>query len=163
MMGAVNSQGPALIFMDAHIEVTEGWLEPLLDRLEINKNTTAISVVDTLDMETLEYRYQKDPNRIPVTGFDWNLMFNWKQISESERKRRKDPNEPVYSPTMLGAFFVIDKEFFQLLGMYDPEFDIWGAENLEYENLLVNSTIFKTRITFSGFLSKYGFVVGRLK
>ena len=30
-----------------------------------------------------------------------------------------------------GAFFVIDKDYFQLLGMYDPEFDIWGAENLE--------------------------------
>lgn len=131
MMGAVNSEGPALVFMDAHIEVTEGWLEPLLDRLAINKNTTAISVVDTLDMETLEYRYRKDPNQIPVTGFDWNLMFNWKAIPESERKRRKNPNEPVYSPTMLGAFFVIDKDYFQLLGMYDPEFDIWGAENLE--------------------------------
>lgn len=131
MMGAVNSQGPALIFMDAHIEVTEGWLEPLLDRLAINKNITAISVVDTLDMENLEYRYRKDPNFISVTGFDWNLMFNWKPIPESEKKRRKNPNEPVYSPTMLGAFFVIDKDFFQLLGMYDPEFDIWGAENLE--------------------------------
>ena len=131
MMGAVNSEGPALIFMDAHIEVTKGWLEPLLDRLVINQNITAISVVDTLDMETLEYRYRKEPENIPVTGFDWNLMFNWKSIPESERLRRKNPNEPVYSPTMLGAFFVIDKDFFQLLGMYDPEYDIWGAENLE--------------------------------
>lgn len=31
-----------------------------------------------------------------------------------------------------GAFFVIDKDYFELLGMYDPEFDIWGAENLEW-------------------------------
>jgi polypeptide N-acetylgalactosaminyltransferase len=69
MMGAVNAVGPALIFMDAHCEVTPGWLEPLLDRLAINKNITAISVMDTIDMETLEYRYQPDPNRIPVTGF----------------------------------------------------------------------------------------------
>lgn len=76
-MGCVNAQGPALVFMDAHIEVTIGWLEPLLDRLAINKNITAIAVMDTLDMETLEYRYRKDPNQIPVTGFDWNLIFNW--------------------------------------------------------------------------------------
>jgi polypeptide N-acetylgalactosaminyltransferase len=27
--------------------------------------------------------------------------------------------------------FSIDKAFFEKLGMYDPGFDIWGAENLE--------------------------------
>lgn len=99
MMGAVNSQSNALVFMDAHIEVTTGWLEPLLDRLVINKNTTAIAVVDSIDMETLEYRYRSDPEHISVTGFDWNLMFNWKRIPDSERARRKNPNEPIRSPT----------------------------------------------------------------
>lgn len=99
MMGAVNSLGPALVFMDAHIEVTQGWLEPLLDRLAFNKKITAIAVVDTIDMETLEYRYESDPKYIAVTGFDWNLMFNWKRIPDFEVERRADPNEPVRSPT----------------------------------------------------------------
>lgn len=126
-----SAAGPALIFMDAHVEVTIGWLEPLLDRLALNRNITSIAVMDTLDMETLEYRYRRDPSLIPVTGFTWNLIFNWKQPHESEKSRRKNPNEPIFSPTMLGAFFTIDKDYFELLGMYDPEFDIWGAENLE--------------------------------
>lgn len=68
MMGAVNAKGPALIFMDSHMEVTTGWLEPLLDRLAINKNTTAISSVDTINMEDLGYYYRKDPATISVTG-----------------------------------------------------------------------------------------------
>jgi polypeptide N-acetylgalactosaminyltransferase len=131
MLGAVNSQGPALIFMDAHIEVTHGWLEPLLDRLAFNKNITAISSVETLNYDTLQVTYHRDPSRIPVTGFDWNLIFNWKQPPKSEHERRGNPNEPIVSPTMLGAFFVIDKEFFEMLGMYDPGFEIWGGENLE--------------------------------
>lgn len=131
MLGAVNSQGPALVFMDSHMEVTQGWLEPLLDRLAFNKNITAISSVETINHETLQIYYHTDPRRIPVTGFDWNLIFNWKQPPEAEHRRRSDPNEPIVSPTMLGAFFVIDKDYFKLLGMYDPEFEIWGGENLE--------------------------------
>jgi polypeptide N-acetylgalactosaminyltransferase len=111
-----------------HQEVTIGWLEPLLDRLRINRNITAISSVETISHETLGVSYHRDPRYIPVTGFDWNLIFNWKQPPKSEHERRKDPNEPIVSPTMLGAFFVIDKEYFKELGMYDPEFEIWGAE-----------------------------------
>ncbi|KAG5668769.1 hypothetical protein PVAND_016696 [Polypedilum vanderplanki] len=131
MLGAVNAQGPALIFMDAHMEVTKGWLEPLLDRLRINRNNTAISSVETISHQTLGVTYHRDPKNIPVTGFDWNLIFNWKHPPESEQRRRQNPNDPIVSPTMLGAFFVIDKNFFKELGMYDPEFEIWGAENLE--------------------------------
>jgi hypothetical protein len=48
MFGCVNAQGPALVFMDAHIEVTDGWLEPLIDPLAINPNTSTIPVVDSL-------------------------------------------------------------------------------------------------------------------
>lgn len=124
MMGAVNAQGPALIFMDSHMEVTPGWLEPLLDRLAINKNITAISAVDTLDMNTLQYYYSMDPNTVLVTGFNWDMIFNWKKPYEPEGKKRKNPNDPVSSPTMLGAFFVIDKDYFELLGMYDDGFEI---------------------------------------
>lgn len=50
-------------------------------------------------------------------------------VPEKEKKRKKDPSEPTYSPTMAGGLFSIDKEFFINLGLYDEGFDIWGKIN----------------------------------
>lgn len=59
------------------------------------------------------------------------FQFNWHAVPEREKKRHKNPAEPVWSPTMAGGLFSIDKAFFERLGTYDSGFDIWGGENLE--------------------------------
>lgn len=58
-------------------------------------------------------------------------QFNWHAVPERERKKHKSSAEPVWSPTMAGGLFSIDKTFFEKLGTYDSGFDIWGGENLE--------------------------------
>lgn len=78
MIGCVNANGPALVFMDAHIEVTTGWLEPLIDPLAKNHNASTIPVVDGLDGNTLEFKYNPDPETYMVGGFGWNLIYKWK-------------------------------------------------------------------------------------
>ncbi|KAK0165512.1 hypothetical protein PV328_004019, partial [Microctonus aethiopoides] len=57
--------------------------------------------------------------------------FNWHAVPEHEKKRHKNSAEPVWSPTMAGGLFAIDRQFFERLGTYDNGFDIWGGENLE--------------------------------
>ena len=58
-------------------------------------------------------------------------QFNWHSIPQRERERHQHPAEPVWSPTMAGGLFSIDRQFFERLGTYDSGFDIWGGENLE--------------------------------
>ncbi|XP_045772392.1 putative polypeptide N-acetylgalactosaminyltransferase 9 isoform X2 [Maniola jurtina] len=130
LLGARYVTAPVLTYLDSHCECTEGWLEPLLDRIARNKTTVVCPVIDVIDDNTLEYHY-RDSSSVNVGGFDWNLQFNWHPVPANERARHKHTAEPVWSPTMAGGLFAIDKEFFERLGTYDSGFDIWGGENLE--------------------------------
>ena len=104
-------------------------------------------MIDVIDDNSFQYHYGPG---LAVGGFDWNLevanlmkqfeeqnlnvlfeQFNWHGIPDHEKKRRPHSSDPVYSPTMAGGLFAIDKAFFEKLGTYDDGFDIWGGENLE--------------------------------
>ncbi|XP_034948570.1 putative polypeptide N-acetylgalactosaminyltransferase 9 isoform X2 [Chelonus insularis] len=130
LLGAAAATAPVLTYLDSHCECTEGWLEPLLDRIARDPTTVVCPVIDVIDDTTLEYHW-RDSGGVNVGGFDWNLQFNWHAVPEREKKRHKNPAEPVWSPTMAGGLFSIDRAFFERLGTYDSGFDIWGGENLE--------------------------------
>ena len=130
LLGAEHVTAPVLTYLDSHCECTEGWLEPLLDRIGRNRTNVVCPVIDVIDDDTLEYHY-RDSGGVNVGGFDWNLQFNWHAVPEHEKRRHSHSAEPVRSPTMAGGLFSIDREFFQRLGTYDSGFDIWGGENLE--------------------------------
>uniref|UniRef100_U5EVC4 Polypeptide N-acetylgalactosaminyltransferase n=1 Tax=Corethrella appendiculata TaxID=1370023 RepID=U5EVC4_9DIPT len=130
LLGAKHAEAPVLTYLDSHCECTTGWLEPLLDRIACNSSTVVCPVIDVIDDTTMEYHY-RDSGGVNVGGFDWNLQFNWHAVPEKERKKHKNTAEPVWSPTMAGGLFAIDKVFFERLGTYDSGFDIWGGENLE--------------------------------
>lgn len=131
LRGAAVAIGPVLTFLDSHVECAIGWLEPLLDRIAVDKTNVVCPVIDVIDDTTFEFHATKDPKNVQVGGFYWKLIFTWHVAPPAEQARRKDPSEPLRSPTMAGGLFSIDKEFFERLGSYDPDFDIWGGENLE--------------------------------
>ncbi|XP_030388357.1 putative polypeptide N-acetylgalactosaminyltransferase 9 [Scaptodrosophila lebanonensis] len=130
LLGARYAKSQVLTYLDSHCECAEGWLEPLLDRIARNSTTVVCPVIDVIDDATMEFHF-RDSSGVNVGGFDWNLQFSWHSVPEHEKRRHNNSAEPVYSPTMAGGLFSIDREFFELLGTYDSGFDIWGGENLE--------------------------------
>lgn len=131
MTGANSASGEVLLFLDSHCEVNLGWLEPLLERIAINRSNVVCPVIDVISLDKLMYSTIRGPPGVRG-GFSWQLQFKWKKIPEYEQKRRgHDETREVYSPTMAGGLFAIDRRYFFEIGAYDLGMDIWGGENLE--------------------------------
>ncbi|XP_022309046.2 polypeptide N-acetylgalactosaminyltransferase 5-like [Crassostrea virginica] len=131
LLGNNEATGDVLVFLDSHIECTEGWIEPLIDPIARNWTTVMTPVIDGIDRDNFKFNYQAAA-ATNVGGFDWSMTFTWHLIPNAEQKRRQFKHYlPARSPTMAGGLFAISKKYFEYIGTYDEGMDIWGGENLE--------------------------------
>jgi len=121
MVGVMESKSQVLTFLDSHIEATEGWLEPLLERVHQNPKAIACPVIEEVNDKTFQYKFV---TRDLVGVFFWNLDFGWTAV------KRPDWS-PYDTPVMAGGLFSIRKDWFAELGFYDEGMEIWGGEQLE--------------------------------
>ncbi|XP_070490427.1 putative polypeptide N-acetylgalactosaminyltransferase 9 [Chironomus tepperi] len=126
--GAKYAKANILVFLDSHIECTNGWLEPLVDRIANNKTSIAVPVIEQINDETFELQPRDRSHFVSLGGFGWNLQFRWFYMKSTDRKH---PEAPISSPTLAGGLFAISADFFKHVGMYDPGLELWGGENLE--------------------------------
>ena len=54
LKGADEAAGPVLVFFDAHVEVTEGWLPPIVAEILQDRSRVVMPIVDDIDDETFE-------------------------------------------------------------------------------------------------------------
>ncbi|EDQ85941.1 uncharacterized protein MONBRDRAFT_38577 [Monosiga brevicollis MX1] len=114
--------------LDSHIEVEEGWCEPLMARIKGDRRRMLMPQIDGVDQETFE----------PLVGgigcslgFLWNLIEHAIPIQPKDQALRNSPIDAVRSPTMAGGLFTANRDYFLELGGYDDQFGFWGTENLE--------------------------------
>lgn len=73
LFGAENAKGSVLLFIDAHMECIDGFLEPILTRIASDRSVVAVPLIDSVRSNHLKY----DANHVNINGFGWSLLFNW--------------------------------------------------------------------------------------
>lgn len=146
LLGVDEAQGQVLTFIDAHCEATQGWLEPLMEQIKLNRRTAACPIIDIINDDTFAYTRSFE---LHWGAFNWGMNFRWYPISKRELVNSNGHHDdhhnnkttttikmtelvrPFHTPIMAGGLFSIDKSYFEELGRYDPHMDIWGGENIE--------------------------------
>ena len=118
------------IVLDGHIEVTPGWLEPVLFRLVQEPNALLTSHIMTLNKETFEI--STGDHDVAFMFFD-QITLNelWVKYSNNFRLSRHGSVAPIPYGMIPGMMTAMRKEHFLQLGGLDPGMEIWGAEHIE--------------------------------
>ncbi|KFB51138.1 AGAP012253-PA-like protein [Anopheles sinensis] len=131
VFGSKNTTAPLLTFLDAHVECTKGWLEPLLGEVVKSDKTIAVPLIDRIDDNDMHLI--RNVSLGLLGAFEWDLNFGWWYRSSlpSRTQPEQAPAEPFETPAMAGGIFTIARSFFARLGWYDEQFQVYGMENSE--------------------------------
>lgn len=141
LLGVEQAHGQVLTFIDGHCEATQGWLEPLLEQVKLDRTVAACPIIDIINEDTFAFTRSFE---LHMGAINWGLNFRWYPISRRElvasNGNYKQQNgsskvselvKPFKTPIMAGGLFSIDRHYFNEIGKYDSQMDIWGGENIE--------------------------------
>ncbi|TSL54347.1 Polypeptide N-acetylgalactosaminyltransferase 5 [Bagarius yarrelli] len=93
LAGAAEAKGDVLTFLDSHIECNVGWLEPLLDRVYLDRRKVACPVIEVINDKDLSYVMVDNFQR---GIFNWPLVFGWNTLSNDYiRKNHIKDSDPI--------------------------------------------------------------------
>ena len=129
LIGASYATGDILSYLDCHVEVNQGWLDPIVTHIQQNNKAVVMSLLDTIKNEDFSIWGSYATSH---GGFKWNLDFHWKEIPERIQKTRKSETDPIPSPIMPAGAFALNRDWFIELGLFDPHMRIWGVDDVEF-------------------------------
>ena len=125
-IGAALATGKTVTFLDSHIEVNAGWLEPLMGRIAEGWSDgierVVVPAIDAIEADDFTYT----AGGIDILGHTWGL--GQVGIPGGIDKHAIGPQR---SPIMAGGLLSLSRAFFDKLGYYDPEMQLWGGEEME--------------------------------
>lgn len=129
LFGVKYATAKVLVFLDAHCECNQGWLEPLLAPIVESRTTIVVPLIDVISYKDMLVSLASTNSH---GAFDMTMTFTWVPIPRYELdKLGNDRTALSKAPAMAGGLFAIDKEYFHAVGAYDEGMVIWGGENIE--------------------------------
>ncbi|XP_017086226.1 putative polypeptide N-acetylgalactosaminyltransferase 12 [Drosophila eugracilis] len=118
------AKGENLVFVDAQVEFTEGWLVPLLETISEQSLTLATPILDKLDEQNLAYHRSEE--RLGI--YDWSLRRREVPLTKDGRYQLPRPYGVAAVRT---SVFAIRTLWFQDLSNFDTELQGFGGAELE--------------------------------
>ncbi|XP_016997840.2 putative inactive polypeptide N-acetylgalactosaminyltransferase 11 [Drosophila takahashii] len=125
LTGARIATGDVLVFLNAHMEVTKGWLPPLVEPIFLNNHTITEPIIDAISGESFAYQKLTEPDQ---RAFNWqleNIEIPLDQIAWNNLPK------PYASAQLEGRVFAIDRNWFWHLGGWDEGLQDNGGDALE--------------------------------
>uniref|UniRef100_A0A673YHF5 Polypeptide N-acetylgalactosaminyltransferase n=1 Tax=Salmo trutta TaxID=8032 RepID=A0A673YHF5_SALTR len=119
------ASAPIVALFDAHVEFNIGWAEPILLRIKEDRTRIVSPSFDNIKYDTFEI----EEYPLSAQGFDWELWCRylnppkawWTQYNHTA---------PIRSPALIGCF-VVDRKYFEEIGLLDEGMEVYGGENVE--------------------------------
>ena len=119
--GADFAHSSVIVFLDTHVEVNVGWLEPLVAPIAKNYRAATIPTCDIIDDVTFAYNGGPDSVR---GGTNWLLDFHWQAIPGFSSWTPEQRIQPIKTPIMVGGLFAISKKWWEESGKYDQGMEV---------------------------------------
>ncbi|XP_062823774.1 polypeptide N-acetylgalactosaminyltransferase 18 isoform X3 [Anolis carolinensis] len=116
---------PVVALFDAHVEFNVGWAEPVLSRIKENRRIVISPSFDNIKYDNFEI----EEYPLSAQGFDWELWCRYLNPPKSWWKL-ENTTAPIRSPALIGCF-IVDREYFQEIGLLDEGMEVYGGENVE--------------------------------
>ncbi|XP_028307170.1 polypeptide N-acetylgalactosaminyltransferase 18a isoform X3 [Gouania willdenowi] len=119
------ASAPVVALFDAHVEFNVGWAEPILQRIKEDRTRVVSPSFDNIKYDTFEI----EEYPLSAQGFDWELWCRYLNPPKSWWLQRNH-TAPIKSPSLIGCF-VVDRKYFDEIGLLDEGMEIYGGENVE--------------------------------
>ncbi|XP_042301949.1 polypeptide N-acetylgalactosaminyltransferase 18 isoform X3 [Sceloporus undulatus] len=116
---------PVVALFDAHVEFNVGWAEPVLTRIKENRRRVISPSFDNIKYDNFEI----EEYPLSAQGFDWELWCRYLNPPKAWWKL-ENTTAPIRSPALIGCF-IVDREYFQEIGLLDEGMEVYGGENVE--------------------------------
>ncbi|KAG7253651.1 hypothetical protein CRUP_001725, partial [Coryphaenoides rupestris] len=119
------ASAPVVALFDAHVEFNIGWAEPVLQRIKEDRTRIISPSFDNIKYDTFEI----EEYPLSAQGFDWELWCRYLNPPKSWWHNANN-SAPIRSPALIGCF-VVDRLYFEEIGLLDEGMEVYGGENVE--------------------------------